>query len=899
MEYINRGQNKEDNPKLQIKKKLRANDSLSKYKKKNPQLIKKQNIELNSNNEDLPLQYIKPQLTETSTRYKEKDNFLKKDEKNVPSNTRRRTSFLIDKYNLLRAYTPKRDFRRKNLYSNLNNKSFYKTSDHFSDLYNVERNNKLTDIRRPFYRSRIKNYSKPNFNRINTEFTINTERNNRYGINENNYIRENIRAKEIITLNNILNKQYNELKVKTKEMKYQINDLMTYQQKLTINNQNLKTENARLLMNLTNLKTELDNSINDLESKNNIIEELSENINNMKNDIIEKDNIIANLKNNIGYNVNQNQNYNQNEELIKLNHQKDNQINNLINQINDWQKKYKYLFNEKQKKEKILNQKLIQGNKKYQNLFMNFKKEQENNKNNYAANEQKQKMDIDNLVNQYEMNINELNEKINIIQEENNNLKITNQQQNKEIYSLIGEKNKLLDEITNLNNLLKQSTQEIKINESIRNNMKIDIEKKNNESEQLSILSQSNKQLQATINTLKNQISILEKEKEKLMNNNEIKEYNMNNNFQDNKELEDKIAVLNREKEDLQNKLINYLNSETNSNNKINRILQEKNELTKENTELKNEIKELENENRQNILQLSNYSEIQKELESLKKENITNFNELKLKHEETQKLYNIIKDKERENQLLKKQISNNIGNEGREEKRDYRIDSLNVDMNNELEEKKIIIEKLEKQINNIKNMNEKITMENSELKEKLQLIQSGKDEGYINTLDNLKDELKDTKQQIKVLIEENKNLRNKIENQNDLNNINNINNNEKEKEIDLNKNNKYESNPFRTTMNSQGLTDADKIKLYRERIKQCEQTNESDKVQIQALKDDIKEKKNQIKELQTFGGQVKDMIEFIFLLRQALLNYKPKKQEQKDALNKIIDILNNFQGIKP
>ena len=220
-------------------------------------------------------------------------------------------------------------------------------------------------------------------------------------------------------------------------------------------------------------------------------------------------------------------------------------------------------------------------------------------------------------------------------------------------------------------------------------------------------------------------------------------------------------------------------------------------------------------------------------------------------------------------------------------------------MNNELEEKKIIIEKLEKQINNIKNMNEKITMENSELKEKLQLIQSGKDEGYINTLDNLKDELKDTKQQIKVLIEENKNLRNKIENQNDLNNINNINNNEKEKEIDLNKNNKYESNPFRTTMNSQGLTDADKIKLYRERIKQCEQTNESDKVQIQALKDDIKEKKNQIKELQTFGGQVKDMIEFIFLLRQALLNYKPKKQEQKDALNKIIDILNNFQGIKP
>ena len=71
----------------------------------------------------------------------------------------------------------------------------------------------------------------------------------------------------------------------------------------------------------------------------------------MKNDIIEKDNIIANLKNNIGYNVNQNQNYNQNEELIKLNHQKDIQINNLINQINDWQKNINiYLMKNKKKR---------------------------------------------------------------------------------------------------------------------------------------------------------------------------------------------------------------------------------------------------------------------------------------------------------------------------------------------------------------------------------------------------------------------------------------------------------------------------------------------------------------------------------------------------------------------
>ena len=98
-------------------------------------------------------------------------------------------------------------------------------------------------------------------------------------------------------------------------------------------------------------------------------------------------------------------------------------------------------------------------------------------------------------------------------------------------------------------------------------------------------------------------------------------------------------------------------------------------------------------------------------------------------------------------------------------------------------------------------------------------------------------------------------------------------------------------------MNSQGLTDADKIKLYKERIKEYEMMNESDKIQIKTLKDDIKLMKAKIKNLETFGGQIKDVNEFIYLLNLALISYKPKKQEQKDALNKIINVLNNFQGI--
>ena len=156
-------------------------------------------------------------------------------------------------------------------------------------------------------------------------------------------------------------------------------------------------------------------------------------------------------------------------------------------------------------------------------------------------------------------------------------------------------------------------------------------------------------------------------------------------------------------------------------------------------------------------------------------------------------------------------------------------------------------------------------------------MQSGKDEGLINTLDNLREELKDRQKQIQNLINDNKNLRDQLKKPYNINNINNQYNDIEEKEIDLN-NNKNENNPFRITMNSQGLTDADKIKLYKERIKEYELTNESDKIQITTLKDDIRALKAQIKNLETFGGQIKDINEFVYLLNQILIDYKPKKK---------------------
>ena len=102
-------QNTQDIPKKSLIKRLRANDSLSKYKKKNQNLLKKQNFE-SSNHEDLPLQNLKPQLTEISNQNKETNNIFKKYERPDLKSLTKKPSYSSARYNLLRVYTPRRDY---------------------------------------------------------------------------------------------------------------------------------------------------------------------------------------------------------------------------------------------------------------------------------------------------------------------------------------------------------------------------------------------------------------------------------------------------------------------------------------------------------------------------------------------------------------------------------------------------------------------------------------------------------------------------------------------------------------------------------------------------------------------------------------------------------------------
>ena len=342
-------------------------------------------------------------------------------------------------------------------------------------------------------------------------------------------------------------------------------------------------------------------------------------------------------------------------------------------------------------------------------------------------------------------------------------------------------------------------------------------------------------------------------------------------NQNETKQFEQQIISLGQKNEELQNKLVNSFNNLTNNNSQITRIIKEKNDLIKENIDLKNElenlnnsIKELENNN---FIQKNQFSELEKQLLKAKKEIELNYNQLKLKENENEKLLNIIKNNQKDNSKIK----NTQGNfENAENNHFNRENNINLYNNEEFEKlKKDIEEKnkqiilLEKEIGNHRNINS-IFLENTQSKEKNQLIQNGKVEIQKN-LGNLERELNDKELQIQKLIKENNILRNILK-------INNINNEEEH----IN-DNKYIHNPFRATVNSVELNHAEKIKLYKDQIKEYKMMNESDSIQIKALKADIKMLKIKIKNLETFGGKMKDINEFISVFNLALINYKPKK----------------------
>ena len=429
----------------------------------------------------------------------------------------------------------------------------------------------------------------------------------------------------------------------------------------------------------------------------------------------------------------------------------------------------------------------------------------------------------------------------------------------------------------------------LKKNNELNNQInKLELEKKNIILERQKKEQLFNQKINNLIKEKNKNINIISNLKKELMNS-KISNQNENEKGNEIKDLQEKILLLQKENKSLKDDKIRI-------DKRLEGIINERNNLLKENEELKKI---------QNSLSLklstsyNNFIEESKQLKSQLNEKEKELNYFKYQVNNPQ-----INDQiSQENNNLKRKISelekmtkNLIEANSKLEKEKLRLSNrIENRVSLGAEEKKINSEEDEfnNKINKENNEKEsKLALENAKLKEKIKLIKIWQDEGLINTLENLKDELKDKEKQIQKLIGENQNLRSNISKQN-INNINDFNNNEDEKEREI----ELEENPFRPTMNSQGLNDTDKVKLYKERIKEFQQINESDKMQIQELKKDIKNLSNQIKYYVTFGGQFKDINEFFYLLNQVLINCKPQKKEQKDALEKILNIRNNFQSL--
>ena len=278
-------------------------------------------------------------------------------------------------------------------------------------------------------------------------------------------------------------------------------------------------------------------------------------------------------------------------------------------------------------------------------------------------------------------------------------------------------------------------------------------------------------------------------------------------------------------------------------------------------------------------------------LEDIKQKYEINLDLLKQKEKENQNLLSKIKNKEDEFNVLQKKMSNSASNQ--EHKPMNSSNLLNLaetndeieELKKEVKEKSKQIEQLKDEINNMKILNNQLIQDNNRLKDKNFIKKNFEDESEGGgkasmILEKLRDEIKEKNIQIEKLIKENNYLKNKKDfNLND----------EEEKEI----NNMQESIPISISKINDKLNDDSKIKKYFEEIKMLKTINESDMMQIKALKADIKDLKEKVKKMETFSGQLKNYNEFIVLINKVLGGFRPKKKDQKEAFDKLVTVINN------
>jgi gas vesicle protein len=211
----------------------------------------------------------------------------------------------------------------------------------------------------------------------------------------------------------------------------------------------------------------------------------------------------------------------------------------------------------------------------------------------------------------------------------------------------------------------------------------------------------------------------------------------------------------------------------------------------------------------------------------------------------------------------------------------------------------------EKEIADYKLINNQLIEDNTKKQEKIsELMENSQQESFVLTLENLKQEIKQYKNQINDLTKKNNELNEKLKKNNTINqvDINYLNKKkflETDEELELNElnnnfNKKFNSNNFskfekigdggpHIDLGGEGIGDGDQNFLkYKERIKEYKEEINLLLMQINTLKDEIKQ--CQIKLNKPI---VQNYDEFVKLFNLAFIGYKPFRKDQNEALELI------------
>ena len=590
--------------------------------------------------------------------------------------------------------------------SNNNNIINYNLTNENS-IFNKSLNNYSNKNPLKLSHSKLKKDSEEINKKLNSSYTENyISINNNFLNNNEKYLYRvpaKTKPKELILLNEVLQKQIIEVRLQLYDANKRIEDDSNIIKNLKIENNNL-LEEKKCYENKLNELVEIYNydknyNLNEMESQNKIIAQMDMEISQLNNVIKEKDELIQSLKEQINLmflNKFENNNDNVNDKNININGNINSNINN--NNVNNNKtnkysnysitklgtfKNYKIktdINSLKEEFEQLINNKNISQNIKYKED--NYNGKTEGNKN----------------TNLSPLGLKEINEVSEVNNQrktkENTNLPNTNKDNiiNNKIKALIKENKKIND----LYNKLKIEY------ENLTNNLSDDFVKIKEENILLKKKLNENKKAIEQLNKTNNDanVKILEYETEKQQN--KIGKLKLENEITSLKEDKDKLSKLNKQ--------INEINNELNLNNK---------ELAKENNDNLSQIKELKSlidkNSKTNSIE-GNKNELKQKIKSLE-DNKLNLEKKIIDYE------NIIKE------LKEKNGESNMTQE---------FNDNNNKIINENEQLKNEIISLKEQINKFKNDNRNNTTIANKLKEaedKINLMKK-ENEKNLNELNN-------------------------------------------------------------------------------------------------------------------------------------------------------------------